>query len=162
MIASTGVSSARRSLSAFKTSRVERTPTARPKRSMTGSAETCAPASSATASAMVASALIVVRRVCISSATFMDPPLVSLEHSDRPFGRIRERVADERIRSSFYQPRLEDRATTHRHRDRLYALERMGERAVQIDAVEDRADDMEGREAVGAGVHDVKPQRLAD
>src|SRR6266581_951322 len=162
MIASTGVSSARRSLSDFKTSRVESTPTARPKRSMTGSADTCASASSTMASVIVASALIVLRPVCISSATFMNPPLVSLEHSDRPFGRIRECMADEGIRARFYQPRLEDRATTHRHRDRLYALERMCERAVQIDAVEDRPHDVEGRKTVGAGVYDVNPQRLAD
>src|SRR5436190_15429400 len=135
MIASTGVSSARPSLSAFKTSRVERTPTARPWRSTTGNADTFDSTSSATASAMVASVLIVLRPVCISSATFMDPPLVSLEHSDRPFGRVGEGVTDERICPRFYQPRLEDRATTHRHRDRLHALERMSERAVQVAAV---------------------------
>src|SRR5436190_20098105 len=162
MISSTRVSSGTWSLSAFRTSRVDSTPTARPYRSMTGSAETWDAARSTTASAIVESALIVLRPVCISSATFMDPPLVSLEHSDRPFGRIRECVTDKRIRPCLDQSRLENGASTNRHGDGLDTLERVRERSVEIHAIEDRPHDVEGREAVGTGVYDVNPQRLAD
>jgi len=85
-----------------------------------------------------------------------------LEHAHGASRRIRERVAHEGIRTRLHEPSFEDGPPAYRYAHRLDAFERMRERAIEIDAIEDRADDVKGRGAIGARVHDVHPDPLAD
>src|SRR5205823_8477606 len=83
---------------------------------------------------------------------FHKSSLARFEHTDRALRSVSERVTDERIGTGFDEPGLENSATSDRNRNGLYSLERVGNRPVQIHAIEDRAHDMERRKPIRSGV----------
>ena len=85
-----------------------------------------------------------------------------LEQGDRAVLGVAEGVVDRRVDARFRQRQLDARPVPRPDRYRLLADRLVGRVRVGVRGVEDRADDVEARLDVGAGVVDEDSDRLVD
>ena len=72
-----------------------------------------------------------------------------------------ERVADEREDPGVAELHVEHHAAAGRDELRLHAVEHIRRRPIEVDAVEDRADDVKVRVKARPGIDDVEAHRFA-
>src|SRR6266566_6439629 len=81
----------------------------------------------------------------MSRCYFQDP--------NSAFADISERVSEERVESCFWNGEFDDHPTARGYRDGLIPNHMVGRVAISIGITEECADDMEGRELGGTGIH---------